>query len=166
MEIFIKVIPHIMSDEDLEVIIEEFSTTQFQFEELLKKNTEAHQELFNRVDLRISKDNQEDEDKKESTLKNKDDLIDYELLNSYNGEVSQNLVEKMFYFGRYLLICSSTIDGWPANLQGKWNGYYYPAWSSDYHNDENIQMNYWAALPGNLAEMTKSYFDFYPRLSR
>jgi alpha-L-fucosidase 2 len=64
-------------------------------------------------------------------------------------------------YGRYLLICSSTPGGLPANLQGVWNGYYAPPWASDYHNDENIQMNYWAALSGNLAETTLPYFDYY-----
>jgi alpha-L-fucosidase 2 len=60
-----------------------------------------------------------------------------------------------------LLISSSRPGGLPANLQGIWNGDYLPAWSSDYHNDENIQMNYWAALPGNLSETTLPYFDYY-----
>nr|MDO8117055.1 glycoside hydrolase family 95 protein [Candidatus Sigynarchaeota archaeon] len=83
------------------------------------------------------------------------------LLDAYNGNVPAVLVERMFYLGRYLLVCSSRPGGWPANLQGVWNGYYFPPWSSDYHNDENIQMNYWAALPGNLAETTLPYFDFY-----
>ena len=46
-------------------------------------------------------------------------------------------------------------------MQGIWNGDYNPAWSSDFHNDENIQMNYWAALPGNLPETILPYFDYY-----
>jgi Glycosyl hydrolase family 95 catalytic domain/Glycosyl hydrolase family 65, N-terminal domain/Glycoside hydrolase family 95, C-terminal domain len=83
------------------------------------------------------------------------------LLESYNGNVSQALVERMFNYGRYLLISSSRPEGWPANLQGVWNGDYQAAWESDYHNDENIQMNYWAALPGNQADTTLPYFDYY-----
>ena len=83
------------------------------------------------------------------------------LLNAYKGEVSPVLIQRMFEFGRYLLISSTRQGSWPPNLQGKWNGDYHPPWSSDYHNDENIQMNYWAALPSNLAETTLPYFDFY-----
>ena len=69
----------------------------------------------------------------------------------------------MFEFGRYLLICSNRPGGWPANLQGIWNGDYAPAWNSDFHNDENIQMNYWQALPGNLPEATLPFFDYFER---
>ncbi len=83
------------------------------------------------------------------------------LLGSYNGDVSTALVEKLFNYGRYLLFTSSRPGGWPANLQGLWNGDYTPAWSSDYHNDENIQMNYWPALPGNLPGALHAYIDFY-----
>jgi alpha-L-fucosidase 2 len=75
------------------------------------------------------------------------------------GESAQ--VDRMFRFGRYLLISSSRPGGMPAHLQGLWNGDYYPAWAADYHNDENIQMNYWQALPGNLPETTLPFFDYY-----
>ena len=53
------------------------------------------------------------------------------LLQAYDGDVPTALVQRMFDFGRHLLICSSRENGWPANLQGVWNGDYAPAWSSD-----------------------------------
>mgnify|MGYP000912733275 CR=1 FL=1 len=83
------------------------------------------------------------------------------LLDGYDGDVPAALIERLIAYGRYLLICSSAPGSLPANLQGVWNGDYNPAWASDYHNDENIQMNYWAALPGNLAETALPYFDYY-----
>jgi len=83
------------------------------------------------------------------------------LLHAYEGDVPSALVERMFDHGRYLLISSSRPGGLPANLQGVWNGEYQPPWASDFHNDENIQMNYWQALPGNLPEATLPYFDLY-----
>ena len=85
------------------------------------------------------------------------------LMDAYDGTVSNELVQKMFDYGRHLLICSSRPGGWPANLQGIWNGDYAPAWNSDFHSDENIQMNYWQALPGNLAELALPMFDYYER---
>jgi alpha-L-fucosidase 2 len=85
------------------------------------------------------------------------------LLEAYSGDVPAALIERMFDFGRHLLICSSWGGRLPANLQGVWNGEYDPKWSSDFHNNENIQMNYWAALPGNLPETAEAYFDFYER---
>ena len=85
------------------------------------------------------------------------------LMSAYDGAVPTRLIQTLFEFGRYLLICASRPDGWPANLQGIWNGDYAPAWNSDFHNDENVQMNYWAALPGNLPETTPSFFDYFER---
>lgn len=83
------------------------------------------------------------------------------LAEAYQGAPPTALLERMCDFGRYLLICSSRPGGLPANLQGIWNGDWNPPWGADFHNDENIQMNYWAALPGNLPETTLPYFDLY-----
>ncbi|MGO4700748.1 glycosyl hydrolase family 95 catalytic domain-containing protein [Dyella sp. 2RAB6] len=53
-------------------------------------------------------------------------------------------------FGRYLTIAGSR-DRLPTSLQGLWLSDNTPEWMSDYHNDINIQMNYWlpdrAGLP-------------------
>ncbi len=63
-----------------------------------------------------------------------------------------DLEETMFQYGRYLLASCSRPGGLPANLQGLWNDSNSPAWASDYHNNINIQMNYWGAESTNLAE--------------
>jgi alpha-L-fucosidase 2 len=63
----------------------------------------------------------------------------------------------LFQYGRYLLISSSRLPGLPANLQGLWNDSNKPAWSSDYHTNINVQMNYWPAGPGNLAECERPF---------
>lgn len=53
-------------------------------------------------------------------------------------------------FGRYLTIAGSR-DKLPTGLQGLWLSDSSPAWMGDYHNDINVQMNYWlpdrAGLP-------------------
>ena len=68
------------------------------------------------------------------------------------GGLDSDLEETMFQYGRYLLVSSSRPGGLPANLQGLWNDSNTPAWASDYHNNINIQMNYWAAESTNLSE--------------
>jgi alpha-L-fucosidase 2 len=69
-------------------------------------------------------------------------------------------LEAMFFqYGRYLLLSSSR-DSLPANLQGLWNDSLNPPWSSDYHTNINLQMNYWPAEPGNLSESAQPFFDF------
>jgi alpha-L-fucosidase 2 len=122
----------------------------FDYDRLFQRHAAEHRELFCRAEVSLAG---------AGSQRSNERL----LLDGYEGEVPTQLIGRMFDYGRYLLICSSAPGGWPANLQGVWNGDYDPAWSSDYHNDENIQMNYWAALPGNLAETTRPYFDYYDR---
>jgi len=119
------------------------------FEGALAEHAALHGELFNRVRLELPA---------EEPTSNEEMLME-----AYEDTVPTALVGAMFEFGRYLLICSNRPGGWPANLQGIWNGDYTPAWNSDFHNDENIQMNYWQALPGNLPEMAMPFFDYFER---
>jgi alpha-L-fucosidase 2 len=46
-----------------------------------------------------------------------------------------------------------------ANLQGIWNDRMAPAWDSKYTTNINLEMNYWPAEVGNLAELTGPLFD-------
>jgi alpha-L-fucosidase 2 len=73
-----------------------------------------------------------------------------------------DLEEMLVNFGRYLMISCSRPGGLPANLQGLWNNSNNPPWLCDYHTNINIQMNYWPALPTNLADCNTaltSYID-------
>jgi len=72
-----------------------------------------------------------------------------------------DLVETYFQFGRYLLIASSRPGTLPANLQGIWNPHEKAPWSSDFHLNINIQMNYWPAETTHLAEMHGPFFFFF-----
>ena len=87
-------------------------------------------------------------DKVKSRKKNQEDAED------------PDLEETMFQYGRYLLASSSRPGGLPANLQGLWNNSNTPAWASDYHNNINLQMNYWAAESTNLSECQLPLIDF------
>ena len=76
------------------------------------------------------------------------------------GGEDPDLEEIMFQYGRYLLDSSSRPGGLPANLQGLWNDSNTPAWASDYHNNINLQMNYWSAESTNLSECQLPLIDF------
>jgi alpha-L-fucosidase 2 len=67
----------------------------------------------------------------------------------------------MFNYGKYLFISSSRKNGLPINLQGIWNGSYEPKWDSDIHNDENVQMCYWASLPLGQFESSLALYDYF-----
>lgn len=70
-----------------------------------------------------------------------------------NTPQEDRYLEQLYYqFGRYLLIASSREGSLPANLQGVWASGTNPPWSSDYHANINLQMNYWLAEQTNLSE--------------
>jgi alpha-L-fucosidase 2 len=118
------------------------------FDAAFAEHVALHGELFNRVTLTLGQPQLSNEEM---------------LMAAYDGDVPVALTQTMFAFGRYLLICSSRPGGWPANLQGLWNGDYAPAWNSDVHTDENIQMNYWQAMPGGLGEAALPLFDYFEK---
>jgi alpha-L-fucosidase 2 len=148
VEVLVKVFP----GEDLEALEEAALaelTSADAYEDLRERHAAAHAELFERLDLRLPDTGCEVEPNEALQLRPDDPSAVSELL------------QRQFALGRHLLISSSAPGGWPTNLQGVWNGDYQPAWSADYHNDENIQMCYWAALPGGLPECALAYFDYY-----
>lgn len=77
-----------------------------------------------------------------------------------DGGNDPDLEETLFQYGRYLLISSSRPPGLPANLQGLWNHSNQPPWASDYHNNVNLQMNYWSAETTNLPECHQPLISF------
>lgn len=70
------------------------------------------------------------------------------------------LEQAMFAYGRYLLVSCSRAGGLPANLQGLWNNTNSPEWASDYHNNINVQMNYWGAEVTSLSALHLPLVDF------
>jgi alpha-L-fucosidase 2 len=76
------------------------------------------------------------------------------------GEADPGLEAAMFQYGRYLLASCSRPGGLPANLQGLWNDSNNPPWASDYHNNINVQMNYWGAESTHLSECHLPLIDF------
>ena len=69
-----------------------------------------------------------------------------------------------FQFGRYVLIASSRDGSLPANLQGVWNDNNSPMWSSDYHLNVNLEMNYWSAMVTNMADTMLPLIDYVDSL--
>lgn len=92
-------------------------------------------------------------------------LPTYQRLARYRqGKADYKLEETYYQFGRYLLIASSRPGNLPANLQGIWHNNVDGPWRVDYHNNINVQMNYWPAGSTNLAECTLPLIDFIKTL--
>lgn len=94
------------------------------------------------------------------------DLPTDERLRRYaTGKEDQNLEVLYFQYGRYLLISSSRTPGVPANLQGIWNPYIRPPWSSNYTININAEENYWLAENTNLSEMHAPMLSFIQNIA-
>ena len=90
-----------------------------------------------------------------------------ERLADYRRGVKDTGLETLYYqYGRYLLIASSREGNLPANLQGMWHNNVDGPWRVDYHNNINLQMNYWPALPTNLTECARPLTDFIRLLEK
>ena len=122
------------------------------YAKLRRDHVAEHQRLFRRVELHLG-------DAGTNTLP-----TDERLAAMKAGAEDPQLMALYFQFGRYLLISSSRPGTLPANLQGLWADGLKPPWNSDYHININIQMNYWPAEVGNLAECHEPFFDLIDAL--
>ena len=91
------------------------------------------------------------------------------LLSGYQADTLSDgdkkyLEELYFQYGRYLLISCSREGSLPANLQGVWNRVNNPSWSSDYHININLQMNYWPAYITNIAETAFPMIEYMDKM--
>ena len=116
-------------------------------EQVYKNHINAHQELYNRVSLTLPYT-------KEDTF----------CAETERMTASNEAIELMFNFGRYLLITSSAKGSLPANLQGIWNNKFIPPWCSGYTANINVEMNYWLAEPANLSECHEPLLTFIENL--
>ncbi len=120
-------------------------------DELLQRHAADHQAFFHRVAIDLGRT-----DPARTALP-----MDKRLKAYAEDPKDPELEALLFQYGRYLLIGCSRPGTLPANLQGLWNDRNNPPWHSDYHSNINIQMNYWAAEPANLAECHLPFVDLF-----
>ena len=119
------------------------------YAQLLEEHYKDYSRLFNRVSLNLN------------DVDNANDMPIDERLANYRKGAKDFYLEQLYYqFGRYLLIASSRPGNMPANLQGVWHNNVDGPWRVDYHNNINLQMNYWPACTTNLSECELPLFDF------
>lgn len=119
------------------------------YDELYRAHEADYTSLFNRVKLQLNP---------EVTARNLPTNL--RLVNYRKGQADYRLEELYYQYGRYLLIACSRPGNMPANLQGMWHNNLNGPWRVDYHNNINIQMNYWPACSTNLGECTRPLVDF------
>ncbi len=124
------------------------------YEEIRASHETDYRRLFDRVQLKLGSDRNALFESKTT-----DDRI-----RAFDG-ADLGLVELLFQYGRYLLICCSRPGTLPANLQGIWNREMRAPWSSNYTLNINTQMNYWLSETCNLAECHEPLLSFIERLA-
>eukprot|EP00903_Cladosiphon_okamuranus_P003867 g3865.t1 len=118
------------------------------YEELLASHQADYSEIYDRVNLDLG-----------ASLPK---ITTDEMVDAYpNGASSRYLEELAFQFGRYMLICSSRAGTLPPHLQGIWNVYERPPWSSQYLHDTNVQMAFAPAFSANMPELFESYVTYF-----
>lgn len=123
------------------------------YKELMDAHHADYRQFYNRVKLNLGPTTAPD-------LPTHERLIRYS-----TGAEDKNLEILYFQFGRYLLISGSRTPGVPVNLQGIWNPYLRPPWSSNYTININTEENYWLAENTNLSEMHQPLLGFIGNLS-
>ncbi|MBT31778.1 MAG: hypothetical protein CMO01_19135 [Thalassobius sp.] len=123
------------------------------FDDLKSNHLSDYQKFYNRLTIDLG----------ESEVT--DLPTDERLLRYADGKDDKGLEELYFQYGRYLLIASSRTEGVPANLQGIWNPYMRPPWSSNYTTNINVEENYWMAETANLSEMHQPLLEFVENLA-
>jgi alpha-L-fucosidase 2 len=123
------------------------------FQKLKESHLADYHKFFGRVSLNLGKTEAPD-------LPTNERLMRYA-----EGKEDKNLEILYFQYGRYLLISSSRTPGVPANLQGIWNPYIRPPWSSNYTLNINAEENYWLAENANLSEMHHPMLGFIKNIS-
>ncbi len=126
------------------------------YDELFKEHYADYSALFQRVELNLNPNAPTTYE-----FPNIKNLPTPKRLDSYRkGKPDFALEQLYFQFGRYLLISSSRPGNMPANLQGMWHNNVDGPWRVDYHNNINLQMNYWPACVTNLNECMLPLIDF------
>ena len=130
---------------------------RYDYEKLLERHVADYTALYNRSSLTLNP----------SAASEGETLPTPQRLARYRTGATDYGLESLYYqFGRYLLIASSRPGNMPANLQGMWHNNIDGPWRVDYHNNINVQMNYWPACPTNLAECQMPLIDFIRTLQK
>ena len=118
------------------------------YEELLASHTALYTPMYDCVSLELAEERAHDVP------------VEDLLAEAYRDSASPALLEKLWRFGRYLFISAAAENGYPIPLYGLWHGGDNMPWSQ-YVANENVQMTYWHAACGGLADLIRPLIRYY-----
>ena len=116
------------------------------YEQLLKESLPSYKKLYNATNISIY------DGKKHSN--------EYLLEHAKQNNMSNELAEKVWRFGRYLFISGTTKGALPFPLYGLWPCGYDREFTHHVAN-ENVQSIYWHADVGGLGELVEPLIEYY-----
>ena len=124
------------------------SSIKLTYEKLLKEHTPVHSKLFGSAEIDLGAENR--------------DAYANDLLKDAfeTGDVSPALLEKMWAYGRYLMVCGSKKASRPLPPYGLWCGDY-KAVDSQVTAAGSLQTIYSHVLAGNMTDYLESVFTYY-----
>lgn len=117
------------------------------YETYLKQHVALHRPLFRSAILKLGSSRQNHSNEQL-------------LFNGYRGKVDVEILNKLWNFGRYLLISATRENGLPCPLYGLWHTGYQQYWSQNMAN-VNLQMIYWQTFQNNLMQLFRPVIDYY-----
>lgn len=111
------------------------------FDDAFEVHTAVYTPLYRRADIRLGKEDGSEGKSNEALT-----------AEAFSGEMSSELLEKLWRFGRYLFLSGTCENGLPFPLYGLWTGDYDLMWAQHVSN-ENVQIIYWHILTGSLPEL-------------
>lgn len=125
------------------------------YRSLLEEHKAEHIKLFHNAVMHLGNK----EGKRHSVLRGTEEL----LYDTYRGNISDEMCELLWNYGRYLFISGTRPDALPFQMYGLWGGEYRLVWSH-YMANINIQMMYWHCITGGYADYVRSFIDYYTGL--
>lgn len=123
------------------------SANKLTYDKLLKEHTTAHAKLFGSAEFDLE-------------AEDRDSYVEDLIRRAVNdGSVSDALLEKLWAYGRFLLVCSTSDTSRPCSPYGLWCGDYKAVMSAV--NVRELPLVYGSAFSGGLAALTKPIFNFY-----
>ena len=120
------------------------------YDKLLKEHQTLHQKLFFAAELDFAADAQQREEYADRAVSQ----------TVQSGETNRAMLEKLWAYGRYLLVTGSSPDARPFAPYGLWCGDYKAA-SAQIDAAGNLQTVYDMAQAGNLNDFAESVFHHY-----
>lgn len=135
--------------QDFTRLTRELEAVEAPYEELLERHRPLHEALYRSAELELEEESGLDGASNEELLER-----------AYDGGTPNALLNKLWKYGRYLMICGTRPGALPFPLYGIYHGRYSMAWPHNMAN-ENTQMIYWHVLGGGLGSLYEALIDYY-----